>query len=179
MPDTNKSKRFLAVESNYSQKNYDAKIQEYLRRKNIECEMERGQAAFKEMQDCTFRPRLNEKIEAETAPIADQVVRGIDFVKKKRDLILKLKQEKVEREKEVFDFVARYDSNPTHKAYPVPEPFNLSKVAPPHQTPAKFEKPPTDMLEQHPFHPVTNYGLNKKKVDDFIKLTKDAPDNNS
>jgi len=27
--------------------------------------------------------------------------------------------------------------------------------------------------EQHAFHPVTNYGLGKKKVDDFIRLTKD------
>jgi len=129
VPETSKSRRFLHVESNYSQKNYDAKIQEYLRRKQIENEMERGQAAFKELQDCTFKPRVNQKIEAETEPIADQVVRGIDFVKKKRDLIQKLKQDKAEREKEVFDFVGKYDSNPTHKSYTVPEPFNLSKVA--------------------------------------------------
>lgn len=175
VPETSKSRRFEHVESNYSQKNYDAKIQEYLRRRQIEHEMERGQAVFKELQDCTFKPRLNEKIEAETAPIADQVVRGLDFVKKKRDLALKLRQDKADREKQVFDFVSKYDSNPVHKAYTVPEPFNLSKVTSPDQSPAKFEKPPSDFLQQHPFQPVTNHALGKKKLDDFIRLTKEQP----
>ena len=128
MPETNKSKKFLNVESNYSSKNYSQKMLEYQKRKEIESEMERGDSEFSRMKECTFKPEINERIEAEITPIADQIVKGIDFVRRKREMIMKMKEDRAEREKEVFDYVSKYDNNPAHKSYTVPAPFNLSKV---------------------------------------------------
>ena len=61
------------------------------------------------MQHCTFRPRTNKKINAETKPQIDKVIKGIDAVRKRKEMIERKKKLKVEREKEVFDFVSKYD----------------------------------------------------------------------
>lgn len=80
------------------------------------------------MKECTFKPRTNKTIQSDISPKIDTIVKGIDSVKRRRDLIEKRKQEKLEREKEVFDWGSKYDSNPAHQSYTIPEPFNLSKV---------------------------------------------------
>mgnify|MGYP006987671333 CR=1 FL=1 len=58
----------------------------------------------------------------------EDLVRGIDQVTKRREMIARKKHWQAEREKEVFDYVSKYDSNPIHETHTVPQPFNLSKV---------------------------------------------------
>ena len=88
----------------------------------------KGESEFREFKDCTFKPNTNTRIKADIRPQIDSMVRGIDNVKRRKQLIEKRKQEKIEREKEVFDYASRYDSNPAHQSHTVPQPFNLSKV---------------------------------------------------
>lgn len=91
-------------------------------------ELEHGEHEFRQMSECTFKPRTNVTIKSDISPKLDMIVKGIDGVKRRRVLIEKRKKEKEDREKEVFDLASKYDSNPAHQSYTVPVPFNLSKV---------------------------------------------------
>lgn len=133
-PEINTSKRFSKLESNYTQKNYKQKLEEQHKRKELLEQKERGEMMFKEFKDCTFRPVINQGPQADLNPKVDQVIRGIDAVRKRKELIAKKKQAKAAREKEVFDFVSKYDTNPVHTTHTVPQPFNLSKVSQTHLT---------------------------------------------
>ncbi len=130
-------------------------------------ELEKGESEFKQMKHCTFKPRTNKIIKADINPQIDKVIKGIDAVKRRRDLIARKKREKEEREKEVFDFVSKYDTNEIHATHTIPQPFNLSKC------PTKFHKHPIDPRDMFPFHPKTNYTEQKKRVEEILKVVED------
>lgn len=127
-PELNNQKKFSGIESSYNPKNYKTKLDEQQKKREILAQKERGELQFKEFKDCTFKPVTNPKPKADLNPVADQLVRGLASVRKRKELIARKKQEQATREKEVFDYVGKYDTNPVHTTHTVPQPFKLSKV---------------------------------------------------
>lgn len=84
------------------------------------------------MKECTFFPNTSKS--KRTASInkegsVNSFVRGMETVYKTRDLANQKKLAEAEREKELFDFVGKYNARKLeHETHTVPVPFKLSKV---------------------------------------------------
>ena len=79
------------------------------------------------MKECTFQPIVVSNPNVDTENKQQEVVSGMEVYLENRDHISKLKADKKNREREVFDFVKKYDES-DHLGHTVPEPFQLSKV---------------------------------------------------
>lgn len=128
--------------------------------------MIKQEAEVKELKNCTFQPRVNSRIAGDLSREAREVVRGMEMVERKKKMIEQKKQREIEREKEVFDFVSKYDKRIEQKKNgTVPVPFNLSK--------GKREK--DEMLERfkneetESFRPQTNFSERKDKIARIIE----------
>ena len=122
---------YKRVESAYSEKNYQKKIEEQQEKKRLEIESIRKQNEFEQLKECTFKPDTSmAKKSLHLVPLGsvDTMVRGMENVYRNKDMQEKKKRDQLLREKEVFDFASRYDERKRqHETHTVPVPFKLSK----------------------------------------------------
>jgi hypothetical protein len=90
--------------------------------------MVKQEQEFTEMQHCLFQPHMisnPEKIDRDTK--LDQVVSGVQNYIENKDYAAKLKHDQLIREKQLYDYVSKYDKR-DHTGITVATPFTLSKV---------------------------------------------------
>ena len=130
-PDLSMTSSYKRVESAYTEKNYQSKIEEQKEKKRLEVESIRKQNEFEQLKECTFKPdtsKAKKSLNQVPQGTVDTMVRGMENVYRNKDLQEKKKRDLLNREKEVFDFAAKYDERKRqHETHTVIIPFNLSK----------------------------------------------------
>jgi hypothetical protein len=147
------------------------RVQEHMQRRQAKLDRERRAQEYRELQDCTFVPRM--VAEPPRPPTGPVVVRGIAKHMENRDRAEKLREEAKRREEEAFQvrgIEGRVPGEPT-----IPEPFRLATANNPRRMARVARERATaeaEAMKECRFRPETGAAL----VDDAIKAMLDADD---